>query len=238
MDDDEEMDNGDEDDHHTGTDNDQQQPTSPTITNGSDGPIELNPIMNDEDEQRARPASIITSTHQRKRMLPLTNHRRPPPPPSSSTMNGKSDLLSVRNHLEKGKIKFNTKFNKNKFLSKALCELDRAIISKDDYHDDEQHRSVLTKTNHLTNGHRHSKLDEIVRSLSNVVNQQQENTRVIIDESSVLLIDDEQQKDDRQSVRLSTTTEESIKNVLERLNALVDRGNSIYDRVESILSEF
>jgi hypothetical protein len=124
----------------------------------------------------------------------------------------------------------------NFFYILALRELDHAIISKDDYHDDdEQHRSILTKTN----GHRHSKLDEIVRSLSNVVNQQQENTRVIIDESSVLLIDDEQQKkDDRQSVRLSVTTQESIKNVLERLNALVDRGNSIYDRVESILSEF
>lgn len=60
-----------------------------------------------------------------------------------------------------------------------------------------------------------------------------------MDESSVLLVDDEhQQKDGQQSVRLSTTTQESIKNVLERLNALVDRGNSIYDRVESILSEF
>jgi hypothetical protein len=95
------------------------------------------------------------------------------------------------------------------------------------------------RNNLLTNGHRHSKLDDIVRSLSNVVNQQQENARLILDESSVLLVDDEQeQKDGKQSVRLSTTTQESIKSVLERLNALVDRGNSIYDRVESILSEF
>jgi hypothetical protein len=86
----------------------------------------------------------------------------------------------------------------------------------------------------LVNGHRHSKLDDIVRSLSNVVNQQQENSRLILDESSVLLIDDENGKNDKQSI----TTQESIKNVLERLNALVDRGNSIYDRVESILSEF
>jgi len=114
----------------------------------------------------------------------------------------------------------------------ALQELDRAIISKDPDHDEEQHRSNLTRNHLLTNGHRHSKLDDIVRSLSTVVNQQQENARLIIDESSVLLGDDQQQ-----SVRVSATTQESIKNVLERLNALVDRGNSIYDRVESILSE-
>ena len=91
----------------------------------------------------------------------------------------------------------------------------------------------------LANGHRPSKLDDIVRTLSTVVIQQQENTRLIIDESSVLLVDDEQKqaKDDQSSVRLSSTTQESIKLVLERLNALVDRGNLIYDRVESILSE-
>jgi hypothetical protein len=113
----------------------------------------------------------------------------------------------------------------------ALQELDRAMISKDPDHE-EQNRSNLTRNHLLTNGHRHSKLDDIVRSLSTVVNQQQENARLIIDESSVLLVDDQQQ-----SVRVSATTQESIKNVLERLNALVDRGNSIYDRVESILSE-
>jgi hypothetical protein len=120
------------------------------------------------------------------------------------------------------------------WFSLALQELDRAIISKDPDHDEEQHRSNLTRNHSLTNGHRHSKLDDIVRSLSTVVNQQQENARLIIDESSVLLVDDQQQQ---QSVRVSATTQESIKNVLERLNALVDRGNSIYDRVESILSE-
>jgi hypothetical protein len=117
----------------------------------------------------------------------------------------------------------------------ALQELDRAMISKDPDHDEEQNRSNLTRNHLLTNGHRHSKLDDIVRSLSTVVNQQQENARLIIDESSVLLVDDQQQQ--QQSVRVSATTQESIKNVLERLNALVDRGNSIYDRVESILSE-
>ncbi|CAF1327703.1 unnamed protein product [Adineta steineri] len=218
MDDDDEINNNDDEDNHTGTDNDQQQPSSPTITNGSDENNEINHIMNDDDEQhQSRHAPIITSTHQRKRILPLTNHRRPMP---SSTMNGKSDLFSVRAHLEK-----------------ALHELDRALISKDEYNnDDEQHQSLLTRNHLLTNGHRHSKLDDIVRSLSSVVNQQQENARLIIDESSVLLVDDEQ-KGDQHSVRLSSTTQESIKSVLERLNALVDRGNSIYDRVESILSE-
>jgi hypothetical protein len=110
MDDEDDIDHDDED-HHTGTDNDQQQPESPTITNGSDEHIELNLTMNDDDElqQQSQPLSIITSTHQRKRILPLTNHRRPPLPlPSSvisSTMNGKSDLFSVRAHLEKGKTK-------------------------------------------------------------------------------------------------------------------------------------
>ncbi|CAF1911550.1 unnamed protein product [Rotaria magnacalcarata] len=132
IDDEDDLDN-DDDENHTGTDNDQQQPSSPTITNGSDEHSGINHIMNNEDElpqQRRRPSLIITLTHQRKRMLPLTNRRRVPPPPlslsfSSSTTNGKSDLLSVRTHLEK-----------------ALNELDRAIIFNDEYTHDEQHRSV------------------------------------------------------------------------------------------------
>ena len=103
MDDDDEIDNED-DDHHISTDLDQQQPASPTITNGSDEPNESNHVMNDDDEQQQKPPLIMTSTHQRKRMLPLTNHRRPLPPPSS-TMNGKSELFTVRAHLEKGKIR-------------------------------------------------------------------------------------------------------------------------------------
>jgi len=89
----------------------------------------------------------------------------------------------------------------------------------------ESQRSLINKTNFLTNGH--ANLDEIVRSLSTVVNQQQENARLIIHESSGLLLDD-----NNRSEKLS------IKHVLERLNTLVDRGHSIYDRVESILSEF
>ncbi|CAF5078784.1 unnamed protein product, partial [Rotaria magnacalcarata] len=226
MDDEDDLDN-DDDENHTGTDNDQQQPSSPTITNGSDEHSGINHIMNNEDElpqQQRRPSLIIPLAHHRKRMLPSTNHKRVPPLSSSfssSTTNGKSDLLSVRTHLEK-----------------ALNELDRAIIFKDEYTHDEQHRSVAPRNHLLINGHRHSKLDDIVRSLSHVVNQQQENARLIIDESSMLLIDDDQQqKDDKQSERSLSTTQESIIAVLERLNALVDRGNSIYDRVESILSE-
>ncbi|CAF1599373.1 unnamed protein product [Rotaria sp. Silwood1] len=233
MDDEDDIDNDDED-NHTGTDNDQQQPASPTITNGSDEHSGINHSMTNDDEQQQhqqqiRSPLITPSSHQRKRMLPLTNHKRQPPPPPlpsssfiSSNMNGNSDLLSVRAHLEK-----------------ALNELDRAIISKNECNSDEQHGSITPRNHLLPNGHRHSKLDDIVRSLSHVVNQQQENARLIIDESSVLLIDTEQQqKEDKQSGRLLATTQESIINVLERLNALVDRGNSIYDRVESILSEF
>lgn len=109
IDDEDEMDHNDED-NHTGTDNDQQQPSSPTITNGSDELSGINQTMNNDDEQQQqliRPSLMITSIHQRKRMLPLTSHRHPPPSSSisSSTINGKSDLLSVRAHLEKGKEK-------------------------------------------------------------------------------------------------------------------------------------
>ncbi|UJR13983.1 hypothetical protein I4U23_000986 [Adineta vaga] len=233
-DDDDEINNLESEENHPGMDNDQQQPSSPTMTNGSDEHHEINHIMTDDDDQtqQLRHPSIITTNHQRKRTSLLTNPKRAT---HSSTINSKADLFSVRTHLEK-----------------ALHELDRALISRDNYHmnnnnnnnnnddeNDEQQQSSLTKTHLLTNGHRHSKLDDIVRSLSTVVNQQQENARLIIDESSVLLVDHEQQqrKDDQQSVGLSSTTQESIKLVLERLNALVDRGNSIYDRVESILSE-
>ena len=120
----------------------------------------------------------------------------------------------------------------------ALTELDRAIVSKDELADDDHVRSARTRNHILMNGHRHSKLDDIVRSLSNVVNQQQENTRLIIDQSSMLLVDDGEQNEEKQPLRLSTDTNESLKNLLDRLNALIDRGNSIYDRVESILSEF
>jgi len=67
--------------------------------------------------------------------------------------------------------------------------------------------------------------------LSTVVNQQQENARLIIHESSALLLDDNNRSE-------KFSTQQSIKHVLERLNTLVDRGHSIYDRVESILSEF
>jgi ABC-type uncharacterized transport system ATPase subunit len=112
----------------------------------------------------------------------------------------------------------------------ALNELDRAIICKDEHADDQSHSSTRTKNHLLMNGHRHSKLDDIVRSLSHVVNQQQENTRLIIDESTVLMLDNEQHG--KQS-----DTQEALRNILDRLNTLVDRGNSIYDRVESILSE-
>lgn len=95
-------------------DHDQRQPLSPTVTNASDEQNDLNLLITDDDEQQQQQnqtQSMINSIHQRKRMAPLTSHRRPPPPPSSSssgmssTMNEKSDLLSVRAHLEKGKTK-------------------------------------------------------------------------------------------------------------------------------------
>lgn len=123
------------------------------------------------------------------------------------------------------------------FYHLALNELDRAIISKDEQMDSEQTRSTRTNTSLLLNGHRHSKLDDIVRSLSNVVSQQQENTRLIMDESSVLMLETNSHPTEKPSLCSSSDTQEALRNVLDRLNALVDRGNSIYDRVESILSE-
>ncbi|CAF1162351.1 unnamed protein product, partial [Adineta ricciae] len=166
--------------NHTGMDNDQQQPSSPTMTNGSDEHHEINHIMTDDDDQTQQirhPSIVAAANHTRKRPVLFTNHKRSI---SSSTINNSTgDLFSVRAHLQK-----------------ALHELDRALISRDNHHidNDDQHRSNLTKTHLLTNGHRHSKLDDIVRTLSTVVNQQQENTRLIIDESSVLLVDDEQKQ--------------------------------------------
>lgn len=99
----------------------------------------------------------------------------------------------------------------------------------EEYHNESQ-RSLFNKTNFLTN--EHTNLDDIVRSLSNVVSQQQENARLIIHESSALLVDDNNRSDK------SSIPQQSIKHILERLNTLVDRGHSIYDRIESILSEF
>ncbi|CAF4502436.1 unnamed protein product, partial [Rotaria magnacalcarata] len=75
------------------------------------------------------------------------------------------------------------------------------------------------------------KLDDIVRSLATTINQQQGNVRSIINESTDLLAD-ENKRLDSGSIR----NQESIKCVIARLNALVDRGNSIFDRAEKILS--
>ena len=79
----------------------------------------------------------------------------------------------------------------------------------------------------------YTKLDDLVRSLSTVVDQQQENVRLIINESSVLLLDDSKPSD-----KLSSATQDSINLILERLNVLVDRGHRVYDRIEDILSKF
>lgn len=93
----------------------------------------------------------------------------------------------------------------------------------------EQSRLLLPKVNEQC----YTKLDDLVRSLSTVVDQQQENVRLIINESSVLLLDDS-----KSSEKLSSTTQDSIKHMLERLNTLVDRGHRVYDQIENILSKF
>ncbi|CAF0944225.1 unnamed protein product [Adineta ricciae] len=116
-------------------------------------------------------------------------------------------------------------------LQKAIQELDRAIVAKsdntiDDYsYRQEQQYSSISKIELLANGQ--SNLDAIVRSLSHVVTQQQENAHSILQESSTLVLNE-----------TNHVEKQSLQHVIDRLNALVDRGHSIYGRIESILSEF
>jgi hypothetical protein len=199
-------------------DEDQQYSNNSTIPNDDDERIDISQIDDNDDVQQ-----LINLKHDQKPNISLLNTLN-----TESSINSKSSLLLVRASIEKGKD-LDLKEILNIGISLALRELDRAIVTKcEDVMeecDNEPQRSLINKTNFLTNGH--ANLDEIVRSLSTVVNQQQENARLIIHESSALLVDD-----NNRSEKLS------IKHVLERLNTLVDRGHSIYDRVESILSEF
>ena len=113
----------------------------------------------------------------------------------------------------------------------AIQELDRAIVAKsdntiDDYsYRQEQQRSSTSKIELLANGQ--SNLDAIVRSLSHVVTQQQENAHSVLQESSTLVLNE-----------MNHVEKQSLQHVIDRLNALVDRGHTIYGRIESILSEF
>jgi hypothetical protein len=209
-------------------DEDQQYSNSSTIPNDDDERIEISQIDDNHDAQQLQLPLSINLKHEQKPNISLINIQHEQSINTESSMNSKSSLLSVRASIEKGKD-FDLKEILNISISLALRELDRVIVTKSESVmeecDNEPQRSLINKTNFLTNGH--SNLDDIVRSLSTVVSQQQENARLIIHESSGLLLDDN-----------NRSTQQSIKHVLERLNTLVDRGHSIYDRIESILSEF
>jgi hypothetical protein len=113
----------------------------------------------------------------------------------------------------------------------ALSDLDRIIISKYDSIPEEHNGELQISSIEQTNDHSHPTLDDIVRSLSNVVNQQQENVGLIITESSSLLADGNRQLE-------NFSIQDTIKHTVERLNILVDRGHSIYEKIEKILSQF
>ncbi|CAF1201166.1 unnamed protein product [Rotaria magnacalcarata] len=169
----------------------------------------------DENEQDVY-LSEIDSIHFEKPILPRKSgeHEESTIPrisQSSSTLS--PDLLSVRTSIQK-----------------ALHELDRVLLNSDSKTEQQQ---SLNRNSNLTNEYGQRKLDDIVRSLATTINQQQGNVRSIINESTDLLAD-ENKRLDSGSIR----NQESIKCVIARLNALVDRGNSIFDRAEKILSEF
>lgn len=104
------------------------------------------------------------------------------------------------------------------------------MVQNSDSTNEEQRCS---KPNISINGHSQRKLDDIVRSLSNVVNQHHENVCSIFRETSSFLIHENTRLEN-----VSTIKDESIKHTIERLNSLIDRGNNILDRAEKILSEF
>jgi hypothetical protein len=99
-----------DDDNHTDQDHDHHPPpSSPTISNVSDEPLNRNHSMMQADEHvqlSVRSSSLMPSNHQRKRTVPLTHGRSSAPSSTDgTTINGKSNLLSVRVHLEKGEEK-------------------------------------------------------------------------------------------------------------------------------------
>jgi hypothetical protein len=80
-------------------DNIHQQSTSSITTNENE---ELNDMNNkmDDDIQDIQLSSSINSTDQQKRRLPLINNRQHS---IKTSLNSKSDLLSVRTSIQKGK---------------------------------------------------------------------------------------------------------------------------------------
>ncbi|CAF0747968.1 unnamed protein product [Rotaria sordida] len=206
-------------------DNDQQESNSSIMENHMNETNEYQHVTtnNDNDVQEIE-VSENNSIHQEKQTLPLTNNGHNESmfiPHSQTSTNLTFDLLSIRTNIQQ-----------------ALHELDRAILESEsitkDSNNKQQQRLLIRNNNFLTNTYDNRKLDDIVRSLSNVVNQQQENVHLILNESSSLLSNE----NNKRLENISTTKQQSITHILQRLNTLVDRGNSIYDKLEKILSEF
>ncbi|CAF2851597.1 unnamed protein product [Rotaria sp. Silwood2] len=203
-------------------DNDQQESNNSITENHTDETNENQYVITNDDVQEIQLLEN-NSIHQETQTLPLTNNEHNESmniSNSQSSTNLKTDLLSVRTNIQQ-----------------ALHELDRAISKSDSLDKDsnnKQKQILIRNNNFLTNSSDNRKLDDIVRSLSNVVNQQQENIHSILNDSSNLFVDENHQPLDN----VSKTKQQSITHVLQRLNNLVDRGNLIYDKLEKILSEF
>ena len=97
-DDDDDLDQRDDENHHHHHRH-HSRPESPTDTNISDDAIDRSHRIHDDDH-------LLTLNHQRKRVVP-SNHTRSLIEPSNYS--GKSNLLAVRTHLEKGKNTFQSK---------------------------------------------------------------------------------------------------------------------------------
>ena len=199
-----------------------QQSTSATIANNT----ETNDRMDDDDIQEIQTLSSITFTSPQKQRLPPQQQQQ-----STDTSHSQPNLLSIRQNLQKGRNLLRIKFRIYRIYL-ALRELDHAIVVKTDSPAEVNPSEQASLPVPKATGQYYTKLDDIVRSLSSVVDQQQENVRLIINESSVLLLEDS-----KPSEKQSSTTQESIKYVLERLNTLIDRGHTVYDRIDGILSK-
>ncbi|CAF1281938.1 unnamed protein product [Didymodactylos carnosus] len=139
-----------------------------------------------------------------------------------------SELLTIRTHLQQ-----------------ALRIIDNTLIKRE-YDEDEEDEYL--EDNVVDNNNHSSRLDDLVRSLGHVVTQQQQNASSLIDATtSFLVVDEEDGEQNETATTISKAANHnhhqskevsSIKSAIDRLNSLVNRGHTIYDRLEAILAEF
>ncbi|CAF0816839.1 unnamed protein product [Didymodactylos carnosus] len=138
-----------------------------------------------------------------------------------------SELLTVRTHLQQ-----------------ALRVIDNTLIKRE--YDEDEEDEYLEEDNVVDNNNHSSGLDDLVRSLGHVVTQQQQNASSLVDATTPLLIINEEDMEQSETAATKTNNHNhhqskvatSIKSAIDRLNGLVDRGHTIYDRLEAILAEF